>query len=77
MTIISVVQFLMTCLISEIVKDKKRKKTVILYIQKQGKILSLKKQLAKMFNVKIHLNLHEYTSYVDYKVFKNISLRFN
>ena len=54
----SVVKFLITCLVSEILKDKKKTKNLVVcqlgYSKKsttsqQGKILFLKKQLAKTF----------------------------
>ena len=72
-TVISVVKFLITCLISEISKAKTfRKKLVIRHLgyskillrHYRVKFFSLTKELAKMFNVKIHLDLFVYTSYV-------------
>ena len=56
---ISGFKFLITCLVSEIFKDKKDKKKSM--TSQQGKILFLKKQLANMFDVKIHRDLYIYT----------------
>ena len=68
-TVISVVKFLITCLIFEISKAKTFKdashppswifKNII--ASQQVNFFSLKKELANMFNVKIRLDLYEYT----------------
>ena len=84
-TITSAFKFLITCLVSEILKDKKRQTLVIRYLgyskksmtSQQGKILFLKKQLANMFDVKILRDLYIYTSYINYEVLKIVLLEFN
>ena len=80
-TAISVVKFLITCLVSKL-KDKDNSHPPSWILKKsmtspQGKIVFLQKQLANIFDVKIHLDSYAYTSYVNRKVFKKISLRFN
>ena len=77
----------MLTVVFEILKDKKRTKTLIIrrlgYSKKsitsqQGKIPFLQKQLANKFDVKIHLDLYVlYTSYVNCEVLKKILLRFS
>ena len=72
-------------IVSEILKDEKGQRHAIVirhlgYSKKsmtsqQGKILFLKKQLANIFNVQIHLDLYAYTCYVNCEVFRKISLR--
>ena len=85
-TITSAFKFSITCLVSEILKDKKRAKTLVIrhlgYSKKsmtsqQGKILFLKKQLANMFDVEILRDLYTCTSYINYEVLKKFLLEFN
>ena len=65
-TIISVVKFLITCFVSDILKDIKYKDNSNLpswlfkksMTSQQGKILLLIKQLANTFNIKIHLDFY-------------------
>ena len=84
-TITSAFKFSITCLVSEILKDKKRQTPVIRHLgyskksmtSQQGKILFLKKQLANMFDVKILRDLYIYTSYINYEVLKIFLLEFN
>ena len=76
-TIISVVKFSITFLVSEILKDKDTSYPPSWIFKKSmtsqpGKIIFLKKQLANMFNVKIHLDLYACTSYVACEVFTKI-----
>ena len=40
-------------------------------------IKGTKEAISKHLNFKIHLDLYVYTSYVNYELFKRISLRFN
>ena len=84
-TITSAFKFSITCLVSELLKDKKTKTLVIRHLgyakksmtSQQGKILFLKKQLANMFDVKILRDLYIYTSYINYEVLKIFLLEFN
>ena len=85
-TVTCVVNFLTTCLVSKILKDKERQRhysSAILDIEKPHDVTTwvtvflLKKRLTSMLNVQIQLNLYVYTSYVNCEVLKKISLRFN
>ena len=80
-TLTCVVNFLITCLVSEMLEEKERQRhysSAILKVQKPHDV-STWVPLRNMLNVEIKLSLYviQYTSYANCKVLKKISLRIN